>query len=247
MRLRRLLPLLTFASTAQAWSGRHLIVRSVHRPLVCGGVARSQIAMGEEAAGAGEETAAEVVPPVPPPAPTKYDVSKLTGSGKDVGGGAGFNQFDPVLSASGFLSRRFGIVGGLGLVGLLAAVEGREIVAAFLDKGPVVGTGELVTTPSGLQYADLMISSSGQSPLPGSIVGFNAVVRIGDKVILDTSNDKPVAFKYGQRPFQNVVCEGLEEGIRGRQDESRWEASLARPPESCATGRDSPTGRAARV
>ena len=23
------------------------------------------------------------------------------------------------------------------------------------------------------------------------------------------------AFKFGQRPFQNVVCEGLEEGVRG--------------------------------
>ena len=28
-------------------------------------------------------------------------------------------------------------------------------------------------------------------------------------------DDKPVAFKYGQRPFQNVICEGVEEGIRG--------------------------------
>ena len=27
--------------------------------------------------------------------------------------------------------------------------------------------------------------------------------------------EKPVAFKYGQRPFQNVICEGVEEGIRG--------------------------------
>ena len=32
------------------------------------------------------------------------------------------------------------------------------------------------------------------------------------QVILDTTGGKPVAFKYGQRPFQNVVCEGLEEG-----------------------------------
>ena len=31
-------------------------------------------------------------------------------------------------------------------------------------------------------------------------------------MILDSFGGKPVAFKYGQRPFQNVVCEGLEEG-----------------------------------
>ena len=35
------------------------------------------------------------------------------------------------------------------------------------------------------------------------------------QVILDTPGGKPVAFKYGQRPFQNVVCEGVEEGICG--------------------------------
>ena len=36
-----------------------------------------------------------------------------------------------------------------------------------------------------------------------------------DQVILDSFGGKPVAFKYGQRPFQNVVCEGLEEGSCG--------------------------------
>ena len=35
-------------------------------------------------------------------------------------------------------------------------------------------------------------------------------------MILDSFGGKPVAFKYGQRPFQNVVCEGLEEGSCGR-------------------------------
>ena len=39
-------------------------------------------------------------------------------------------------------------------------------------------------------------------------------VKIGDGVIYQTTTEeKPVAFKYGQRPFQN--CEGVKEGIRG--------------------------------
>lgn len=39
------------------------------------------------------------------------------------------------------MSRRFGIFGGLALVGLLAATEGREIVMGLTDKGAVPGDG----------------------------------------------------------------------------------------------------------
>jgi len=40
------------------------------------------------------------------------------------GGKAGFNQFDPVLAVTGFVSRRFGLVGGLAVVAILASTEG---------------------------------------------------------------------------------------------------------------------------
>jgi hypothetical protein len=166
----------------------------------------------------------------------RYDVSKLvsnSNSNTDDGSGSGFNQFDPVLSATGFLSRRFGILGGLALFAALAAVEGGEILKSFDDSTPLVGNGETVTTSSGLQITELLIGKGGLSPLPGYIVGLQAVVKIGDKVIFDStgadtsssstgsttvgdsSNSKPIAFKYGQRPFQNVLCEGVEEGIKG--------------------------------
>jgi len=166
---------------------------------------------GPAESAAPEEAAEELAPPA---APRQYDVTKLTGSNKEEGGGAGFNQFDPVLTATGFISRRFGLVGGLGLVALLAAVEGKEIVGAFFATGPEAGSGEVITTASGLQYVDILIAKSGDSPLVGNLVGFNAKVSIGDKVLLDTAGGKPVAFKFGQRPFQNVVCEGLEEGVK---------------------------------
>ena len=162
-----------------------------------------------------EADESEAAPPAAPAAPRQYDVRKLTGAGADEGGGAGFNQFDPVLSATGFISRRFGLVGGLGLVALLAAVEGKEIVAALIAPPTVEGSGELITTASGLQYRETVVARAGDSPLPGTLIGFNARVSIGDKVLLDTFAGKPVAFKYGQRPFQNVVCDGLEEGIKG--------------------------------
>jgi hypothetical protein len=143
----------------------------------------------------------------------RYDVSKLVGGSTDDGGG--FNQFDPVLSATGFLSRRFGIVGGLAIFAALAAVEGGEILKAFGDN-TVTGSGEVVTTPSGLKITELLVGKGGGTPLPGYVIGLTAKVSIGDKVIYETTaGEKPIAFKYGQRPFQNVICEGVEEGIKG--------------------------------
>jgi hypothetical protein len=147
--------------------------------------------------------------------PARYDVSKLVGGTKEDDGG--FNQFDPVLSATGFLSRRFGILGGLAIFAALVAVEGSEILKALdEDKGAVEGSGETITTPSGLKITEVKVGSrGGNPPLPGYVIGLQAKVSIGDKVIYNTSGSKPVAFTYGQRPFQNVICEGVEEGIKG--------------------------------
>mmetsp|Transcript_16234 Transcript_16234/g.52844 ORF Transcript_16234/g.52844 Transcript_16234/m.52844 type:complete len:250 (+) Transcript_16234:86-835(+) len=171
-----------------------------------------------EASSSGKDAAeAEVAPPptTPPPPPPKqqyYDVSKLVKSDE----GAGFNQFDPVLTASSFLSRRFGIVGGLAIFGGLLAIEGKEIVGSLFESGPeTASSGDVVTTASGLKYVDVLVGKGGSSPLPGYVIGLQAKVSIGDKVIYDTKDDKPIAWKYGTRPFQNVLCDGVEEGIRG--------------------------------
>ena len=107
--------LLFCAPTAEAWAGIPTV--GGRRALL--GSQQRQLFMNEEPptdpAAAPEESA-----PSPPAAPAKYDVSKLTGGNKQEGGGSGFNQFDPVMSATGFISRRFGLVGGLAVVGLLA-------------------------------------------------------------------------------------------------------------------------------
>jgi hypothetical protein len=145
----------------------------------------------------------------------QYDVSKLV-AGQGDEEGSGFNQFDPVLSATGFLSRRFGIIGGLTIFAGLAFVEGREIIKGLDDATPLQGNGETITTASGLKITDILIGKSGSVPLPGYIIGLKLTVKIGDSVIYQTAaGEKPVAFKYGQRPFQNVICEGVEEGIKG--------------------------------
>uniref|UniRef100_A0A7S2GEU8 peptidylprolyl isomerase n=1 Tax=Florenciella parvula TaxID=236787 RepID=A0A7S2GEU8_9STRA len=157
------------------------------------------------------EESAEEAAPTEPERPKQFDLKAANTASAE----KPFNQFDPVLSITGFISRRFGLVGGLAIVGALAATEGVEIVKGLADTGPQPGSGETITTASGLQYVDILVGTSGDSPKPGNIVGFNAVVTIGDVTLFDTYKDKPVAFKYGQRPFQNVVCDGLEEGVQG--------------------------------
>lgn len=115
-----------------------------------------------------------------------------------------------------FISRRFGLAGGLAVVGLLAATEGNEILKSFTDKGPQPGSGVAVETASGLVYKDVLVGTSGDAVgVMGSIVGIKAKVSIGDKLLYDTASDKPIAFRYGKRPFENVLCEGVEQGVKG--------------------------------
>ena len=146
-----------------------------------------------------------------------------------------------MLSLSGFLSRRFGIAGGLLLVGLLAATEGKEILGAVLEKKPEAGSGEIITTASGLQYVDELIAFSGDSPLPGSVIGLKATVSIGDKVLFATG-DKPIGFKFGQRPFQSIICEGVEEGIRSMKPGGKRQLRI--PKSLAPNGVQVPEGQA---
>ena len=160
-----------------------------------------------------EADAVEEAPAAPAPArPARYDVTKLS-----TAEGPGFNQFDPVLTATRGLSRRFGLAGGLAIFGILLVVEGDEIIKALGTQEPVAGANEVVTLPSGLKYTESLVGRAGDAvSLPGSVIGLAIRVSIGDKVIFDSTADaKPVAFKLGQRPFQNVLCEGVEQGIKG--------------------------------
>ena len=177
----------------------------------------------------------------PSAASSKYNIREATKTQRQEG--AGFNQFDPVLTVSRFISRRFGLAGGLVFVALLAATEGNEILKSVLETGPKEGNGQTITTPSGLQYVDVLISSSGDFPKPGAVIGFNAKVSIGGQTLFDSTsgpNAKPIAFKYGQRPFQNVVCEGVEEGIKNMR--AGGKRTLLVPKELAPKGVDVPDG-----
>jgi len=142
----------------------------------------------------------------PAPAPSRKD-KPLPGSG--------VNLYDPVATASRFLTRRFGIVGGLGLVALLASVEGGEIVKALLERD-VEASGEIVELESGLKVADARIGG-GASPKKGDFVGVNLLVadaETGAEYLNTKKSGRPIAFTFEKKPLLPPVCEAIEEGVR---------------------------------
>ena len=107
-----------------------------------------------------------------------------------------------------------GFTGGLVFVGLLASVEGREIVGALLERDSD-GSGETVTTPSGLTYVDARVGG-GVAAKKGDFVGVHLLIEdlVTGAVYLDTkANKKPVAFIFQKKPLLTPVCEGLEEAV----------------------------------
>lgn len=123
-------------------------------------------------------------------------------------------MFDPAATASRFLTRRFGILGGLGFVALLASTELYEIGKALFEVEKD-GSGESVETASGLTYRDLKVGGGAQ-PKKGDFVGAQFVVKVREEVLLDTkTTGRPIAFTFGKRPYLSVNCEGVEEGLSG--------------------------------
>jgi len=143
---------------------------------------------------------------------SKTDSTDATYKPKIDKSGAGFNQFDPVLSLTSFVSRRFGLVGGLAVVALLASTEGKDIVKALFAEKAKEGSDEVFETENGVEYQDILIGppGEGKEPAPGKLVGMTVEISVADQKF-----KKNVVFKYGSRPFQSLACEGLEEGIIG--------------------------------
>ena len=86
-------------------------------------------------------------------------------------------------SATGAISRRFGIGGGLALLALLAATEGSEIVKTLTAGTATAGDGAKITTASGLVYSDVLVGAKNGQPGPatGAIIGADIRLSIGDK------------------------------------------------------------------
>ena len=116
-------------------------------------------------------------------------------------------------TASRFITRRFGFTGGLVFVGLLASVEGREIVGpnALLEHAtPASPPGETVATPSGLPVTtDARVGGGVAAKNDGDFVGVHLLIEdlVTGAVYLDTkANKKPVAFIFQKKPLLTPVC-----------------------------------------
>jgi hypothetical protein len=131
--------------------------------------------------------------------------------------GSGVNLYDPAATASRWLTRRFGIVGGLGFVALLASVEGGEILKAVLERD-VEGTNEIFDLPAieGLQASDSRVGG-GVGPKRGDFVGVNLTItdkENGTEYLNTKKAKRPIAFTYERKPLLAPVCDAIEEGVR---------------------------------
>ena len=132
-------------------------------------------------------------------------------------GSKGVNLFDPAATLSRALTKRFGIVGGLSLVAVLALVEGGEIVKSLLEIDKDVDEQSETVTESGLGIKDIRIGGGGM-PNKGNFVGIEVKMSNAEDptvVYVDTKKTgKPIAFIYKNgKPLLTPLCEGIVEGV----------------------------------
>lgn len=143
---------------------------------------------------------------------TAQEKSAIPEAPKKAGGSV--NLYDPAATISRFLTRRFGIVGGLAFVALLASTEGYEIVKALLERD-TEGSGDTFTLDSGVSYKDIKVGG-GSSPSIGDFVAVQISLSVDEEVLFDTKErGKAIAFVFGKKPFTGARCEGLEQGLSG--------------------------------
>ena len=130
------------------------------------------------------------------------------------------NLYDPVASLSRFLTRRFGIVGGLSLFAVLAATEGAEIVRALLEeRGGGEAAAAPVTLPSGIVTTDIKLGG-GNTPQPGDFLGMQLTVSTTDPASGETvfllgsaAGGRPASLVFNKAKAASLT--GLEEGLEG--------------------------------
>ena len=120
-----------------------------------------------------------------------------------------------------FMTRRFGLAGGLAWLGFLAVgtlgeqVKTRLEVAAEQSGARDVeaGAAQEVVLPSGVRYTDRRVGG-GQAPAKGMLVVLSYVGRADGQVFEDTkARGKPIVLIYGARPFTGGLCAGVEEAL----------------------------------
>jgi len=131
------------------------------------------------------------------------------------------NLYDPVATLSRFLTRRFGIVGGLSLFAVLALTEGTAIVGALREEfsgGEAPADAAPVTTSSGLTLADVRLGGGG-TPTAGDFLALSLTVSTvspeGEAVYLLGSAEagRPASFVFNKARRAQGELRGLEEAV----------------------------------
>ena len=133
--------------------------------------------------------------------------------------GGGARRADSTDAVATFLTRRFGIAGGLAWLGVLTfgvvseQLKTRREVREAVENTKDVANVQEVTTASGLRYTDLRVGG-GEIPRPGYLLAANMIVTIEgtNEVVLDTrKTNRQVVFTFGrpQGPFTKGVMEAV--------------------------------------
>lgn len=133
--------------------------------------------------------------------------------------GGGARRADSTDAVATFLTRRFGIAGGLAWLGVLTfgvvseQLKTRREVREAVENTKDVAIVQEVTTASGLRYTDLRVGG-GEIPRPGYLLAANMIVTIEgtNEVVLDTrKTNRQVVFTFGrpQGPFTKGVMEAV--------------------------------------
>ncbi|GLI65063.1 hypothetical protein VaNZ11_008486 [Volvox africanus] len=128
-------------------------------------------------------------------------------------------QADSTDAVATFLTRRFGIAGGLAWLGFLAiGTLGEQVKTRLEVANEINGTKDVldapeVVLPSGVRYRDLRVGG-GQNPIKGYLAVVD-YIGTADGVEFESTRTrgKPIVFLYGSRPFTGGMCPGLEEAL----------------------------------
>ncbi|KAG2428554.1 hypothetical protein HYH02_014358 [Chlamydomonas schloesseri] len=128
-------------------------------------------------------------------------------------------QAESTDAVATFMTRRFGIAGGLAWLGFLTIgtlgeqIKTRMEVASELSGTKDVTDAVEVVLPSGVRYKDLRVGG-GSVPIKGylAVLDYTATAD-GVEFESTRKRGKPIVYIYGSRPFTGGNCAGLEEAL----------------------------------
>ena len=133
--------------------------------------------------------------------------------------GGGARRADSTDAISSFLTRRFGIAGGLAWLGVLTfGVLSEQLKTRREVREAAEGTKDVTTTvevvnPSGLRYTDLRVGG-GEQPKAGYLLAAEVVATVEStgQVVLDTRKARrQLVFTFGRS--QGPISRGVMEGV----------------------------------